>query len=885
MSTIQLGKLITDIQYTENYDYYVSAIIDSQSGYLYPKLIHKVTELDAFYGEFSYDKMYQELIDNGIPVLLLPELTVASQYNRCTLRISRSDNNVYRLCNPKYDKKYVYKDVTLPNETTPPGATYNQVLDFENVNYEDIDTDSYDNIPYIIICEDTDNSRGLRDTNRLIQFTAYDENHPYIGEYANYWTGDPIYIDPNEVELNSVQAIVNRIKYELNLAVGDQGELIHEEIVECIDIFDEIAEVLHDSLYEFRSECEYLADINSQRRDLENQISDLESQIEALDPSNISEYERLNNLKDSKSEVLEELKIEYSNFIDTLFSHLMKSIYTHEFLTDDPNNVANALKAVYYDQVNNFLNVLYSEDSTEEKPTCQSILACIDFFIENKVYADGGDNSGGLDQLHTLRLALRYKNPIVAPYFTNIDGLDTYSKSFYDNDQVATATENRKLIEFYSKIKGDRGSNTKISITPIEDAVMVYRIDVINGGISESFNVSTIPPIDGFAYYDPDEYKYIDSINQDSELIGVRFFNYHNVVKDDNGVVLVDEYLSPDEVTTDISELSDIIDNQEEQSSELSRELAKYESRSLPDTSKLEGSEDGYISLDRYLIEYPSSEDMFNTIDVLDESDWYPDLFLIHDLNFGKDSVKFLNRVNDYCTSHKTQALIRVNEMNLTDLNSFMMVTGLFTSDEALKGIDGSRLLTFFEDISIDGVSYPCFYPYIPNILQSKFLEIPQDRLIYDKIPRKFTQYVVDYDENHNPIYNYPDTARNPLPVIDGEFLKSLGINYFDYNNLYYNYKAIREINPSPDFHIIYCTSKISRTFLDNSDELINCEPRLFESKVSELIRKAKNLLPLVDDVTFTYTSDGNRYDIEVSVTIAKLVNKKFVFNITLNIT
>ena len=57
MSVISLQS-IRNSGKTESTDFYVGSVIDSESGFLYPKLVNNISVLDSMFGDFPYKQMY-----------------------------------------------------------------------------------------------------------------------------------------------------------------------------------------------------------------------------------------------------------------------------------------------------------------------------------------------------------------------------------------------------------------------------------------------------------------------------------------------------------------------------------------------------------------------------------------------------------------------------------------------------------------------------------------------------------------------------------------------------------------------------------------------------------------------------------------------------------
>lgn len=115
MSKISLQSIITNRTAQEYPIFYVGALIDSESGYLFPHLITEKEQLESIFGDFEFKNLYSKLISDNIPCVLLPVITKESKYNVCSLRLS---NGFITVSHPKKDKEYEYVSLSNVIENT-----------------------------------------------------------------------------------------------------------------------------------------------------------------------------------------------------------------------------------------------------------------------------------------------------------------------------------------------------------------------------------------------------------------------------------------------------------------------------------------------------------------------------------------------------------------------------------------------------------------------------------------------------------------------------------------------------------------------------------------------------------------------------------------------
>ena len=440
-------------------------------------------------------------------------------------------------------------------------------------------------------------------------------------------------------------------------------------------------------------------------------------------------------------------------------------------------------------------------------------------------------------QLNTRRILLEYYLPTTNINFYYLPGFKIDSDMNLNDDSLCELTENVKLCEFYSKIKGEAGRNITIKIDKLPNTDYRYRITISLGDIQEIYHVVT----NGGAI-DPNSplrsdtvFIRLQDISAISRLVDAKLFDY-------------------------ILESGELIDQLDFDDRKAPGEL--FSPRYDPD----EGYNSGVIAvellkvgeltemftLDRTFNEISTMEDYFSTLQILKDSDYWPDFLMIDNLNFGTNNLSYLDNrfpydtdkhastsILDYSKTKFTQALIRLDDSHLTirDLPN-----------------EESRMLYFYKDIDINDTVYNCAYPYVLNMINSEYLRILGFSLIYKISQEKESE------------------------------LTSKFINYLLYNNLYYHYRDYVDTNPDPNFVIRFITSKISRSFMINEGRLINCEPSEITSTINSIIWRVLSVVPLIRYINFGYVLTENTLRISLETQVKGISNRVYRLDFTLNL-
>jgi hypothetical protein len=210
-------------------------------------------------------------------------------------------------------------------------------------------------------------------------------------------------------------------------------------------------------------------------------------------------------------------------------------------------------------------------------------------------------------------------------------------------------------------------------------------------------------------------------------------------------------------------------------------------------------------------------------------------------------------------------------------------------------------MLYFYEDMTIDDIKYPSYYPYIEHIIRGKVLKIPTENILADRTELKIGNallycgqpYLIDdISESGNYVVESADGDVRVLTDIRVEKMDSLldefRINYLKYNNLYYYYVNMYEkINQPSLFITQFCCSKVSRAMYDWGRGMISAthSQRLYivQSVISRLIscmEYTSGIKYQIDD-----DWDNRKSNITTTLTMKGLVNKVYTVNFMLNLT
>lgn len=140
MSILTVGSINLSAQINRA-DFYVAMSIDTGSGMETPQLIYDIQKLISQYGEFPQRKLCERLIENEIPVLVLPVLSKISWANKSSLRINDNINGGPLFDYPRLETPLLSEVITtsklVPSSEIYDGSlSYNILFDLSNVTIE-----------------------------------------------------------------------------------------------------------------------------------------------------------------------------------------------------------------------------------------------------------------------------------------------------------------------------------------------------------------------------------------------------------------------------------------------------------------------------------------------------------------------------------------------------------------------------------------------------------------------------------------------------------------------------------------------------------------------------------------------------------------------------
>lgn len=410
-------------------------------------------------------------------------------------------------------------------------------------------------------------------------------------------------------------------------------------------------------------------------------------------------------------------------------------------------------------------------------------------------------------QLPVYALCISYKTPNALMEMNNMDKFRTFMLQSPGLDLICRRTEASKLAEFYAKPKGSKGSDISLTIEKAYRKDYCYDLTIESGDYKETIGVTTAAE----AY---DGYYHLSSLGSYSALVDAKLFDY----------------------TLQSGERISSLDFEDKCASGETY-VPGGSPRVLPE---------GTWHLARFAREVFDYDCVCRSLDVLQESEYYPDFLMVNELDYGGDNTKFVGRLADFAVAKSTQVLVRIGEEH---------VKGGGASKDLDFADKESRVLYFFGCYDFNGDMYTCAFPYAMNFINSSYIRRLDHGILYDVEGR--------YDKEH---------------------LKELGVNYLEYNNYYYNYKTVRETARDPDAIVRFNTSKLSRLFLNGRYDFVGCPASEIAGRIDEKIKQARAMLPTISSINYGYNVVGDSLSINLYVVIPPLVNKEYVLNITLTI-
>lgn len=565
--------------------------------------------------------------------------------------------------------------------------------------------------------------------------------------------------------------------------------------------------------------------------------------------------------------------VDYWQWIDTVydgFKEWKRKLMYEETQHDFPTSIITSIDTIINTLDTRIKKLMY--DSSAEtiltlprgiKRYITDARVSIDELLDSVVTKDdliNGINTSS--EFDTYKILINYQRPATLLNFSNIDGARFYSCFNSEQDILSDLTEEDKVIEIYSKIKGCQGKNIRIEIEKDESIKYHYYITVQLGSIIEEFNVYTVKTSEM-----PNEAMDVRLISGHSDLIDLVVYDY----KLSNGKLIPQlnfiEY-APNE-TFDANNVIDI---------------------ELPI---------GEFYLSRTCDEYSDYEDYQNTLESLSESGYYPDLFLSTVL-FKDNQLQQLKDIYSYirgseedtiggCCSQGvySQALVKLEWWYMQNMSEDKLIDA------------NNRMLYFYDDVEVNDIQLPSYQSYIMDIFNGQVLRIPAEKVLADKTDIKVGN-AVNY--NGQPYLLKSITAdKVMIESADGdiigvsykdiksisEILDSFKINYLNYNNLYYYYTNLHEKNNQPSLFISQFTcSKISRGVYDWGRGLVSSNQSTLNQVMQNIVTRLLNCVSYVESINYDIEIDSVNRTALISITtyMSYLINKQFTINFLLNI-
>lgn len=1066
MSQIKLQSITTNQSAPELPDYYVGAIVESESGYLIPKLTTSVEQLESIYKDFPYINMYKDFIKRQIPVCLLPVITPESKYNVCSLRLS---NGLVTVSYPKKDKTYRYRSLssvirydffksdldetnsieithTLTNSSKVPfnprvvvevndsevktrltykdnkiKATFSEPVDgsisieslpqvemesenilinyFGSLGNNDTSTKQFQFkvneplIPEIVVTRsDTDIRYGEMVQCHVEIDTTPDENEQYtvtvkpiIPEFDCRYRVDARIIPQSLVASRAADGeshiAHNGGRYPL-IKVDKNGVESWASVFFTSENYCVVTVKDIDNSYVrynvVTTEKDFDFNLLSTGQTTFNLILDLSKvsyqdlikEGNSEDPSNFiivktitedcmicsGEWHRVTSTyfntdaiynitdprypyrlgygetdEECKYYLIEELKEWYNKRYANTCSTLNDRVY--EFVNTFIVNHGMPEMDQYGEQVfidqwkEKFIEAAYIEDfwladNQDVVDILNKVLKKYDGLPVSEDHPKNGiltqyDLELEIKNLHldNSKLLLEYALPVQDLNHYRMDGISVDDHWNLSQDKLCEFTEQDKVVDFFSKIKGPAGRDIQLTINKVNFYEDLYDIEITNGIIYENYTVRLYD----LNYECPMDTIFISDITKHSQLVEVYLYNYWYNTK------LIDS-LYYNELETDVP----------------------YNPSNLRDISELKLPVGNY-TLDRVTKEKYTTKDRLNTINIYKESDWYPDLFLVDKLpdilDYPKEILDLVDWNEDKDKSIYSQALIKLEYSNLNKEWFPKNIKGV----PALPS-NNNRLLYFYDDIIINDERYPSYYPYVLNILNQQYIQLPTDKFIYNpfslmegntlliyshgaliesaqilvlsdnfvKLKYKHVKYVkniqltyteIDYDVSEDIAYAlfnedktklyFIESADSNIPLetdIEGkpiwydchgveDLLINEQINFMNYDNLMYFYKTLREpLWQDSTFIIRFITSKYTREVMQELPDLKGSNPKLFLDACNRVNSRCMKLLPLVQYSTYNTDFDGNRVSVDYQIKIHHISNRLYKVNYFLNV-
>jgi len=854
---------------------YVGAVVDSDSGYLLPKLYKSTQEMVSDLRSFKYDQMYKDLIANGIPVCLLPVTTPESKYAVCSVRISKESDEDTALSgsvHPKKGKRYqfqqrpdlfhlnTHEEYSLTdsdiNQFDFDEKTFGTIIDFTNVKLEDLNTTGPEYHPEEIYPEafwivmDTGDRLQMMCSEGFVNKGARGwtitgittSEYTYLGNEADYFQFNPD-------SLTSMNDVIDSIKLRWNDPSGPYQQYTNSK---CFDLTDLVVNYVRQFCTEHKMPSETAED---------NQ---------------------------------------------TWFKALIEYSWIEDFWMISNRRVATILELV----ADSFSqDAVLTEDLVVEqvKPRVPKLL----------------------------KLMFTFHKPSVKVNRSLLPGIQISTMRNYTQDRLCEFTERTKVVEFYAKMKGPAGQNIVITIEDVPYKPELKNITITNGLITEFYTVYTTN-IEGKSY--EDNVIYFTDITKKSKLVEAYIFNYDDegnyiddkywdeeynkpynedyrrgVDYDDKGKPHINTDLDIPVGVYKLDRITDeeIVDSDYYDSLEIFRGSDWYPDLMLiPEVRGKLDETTSYIDKILDVIDQPSLE--YNKL----SSSLYSSALINLD-------YKELNR--EYISLHPDLKNSKYSQ--LPDKNNRLLY---FHGKVFIDGIEYPSFYPYIYNLlnqdyleySAVNFRYDPFKLAVGNIIPIS-LELEDDKIdeTYSRTESILVTYISKINDTQTLIgfkskddeegsaqrfgiltdqeFWEIDSSKVELPSFnrpeDGvyykinmmEYLRDCQVNYLMYDNLWYFWETLDEPYSQSSYFILrYIVSKYSRELAKIRHQLTGLNSWEVENLLQNLNSYIMSNIKLVEDSTCDVSFDepNNKCSVHFSILVPKLVNKTYYLNFILNV-
>jgi len=252
MSILKLNSVnINTAILEEEPDYYVESIIHTDSGYDYPVLINDTRYLQAIYGDFEYKAYFDNLIDNNIPVLVLPLVYGDFKAERASLRISNyvgkpTSNYIYQPIQQTSTYKYVHNLGYYPLVTISDNQG-NRINPADIIKYDDensftilnidqncsLSIDIYDKSEQYIYLVSKDNPIEIELSNSAFELIVIDAGTKKVARDSDYKV-TRLSQNFNGIKIK-VEVINPRLNYLVVINNSSKSQIVNQSIISYDD--------------------------------------------------------------------------------------------------------------------------------------------------------------------------------------------------------------------------------------------------------------------------------------------------------------------------------------------------------------------------------------------------------------------------------------------------------------------------------------------------------------------------------------------------------------------------------------------------------------------------------------------------------------------------